>query len=223
MRVENVICGLDLGKYHDPSAVVTVEVVQAYEYCREGVIVLPVTKPVGDRVYRVVHIERPELGTDYHRVRERVAAIMRNLENHYGIRPALVLDATAIGELMFEEFEKMDIKPTGIVSSGGFLSNRVRRNVYSVPKLDLVNVAEILTLSNRLAVNERLPLARILRKELATFRRKITAAGHVTGEHEKTTDHDDILLAMCMALWYGERGPGRRRPLQGITKTDLGL
>jgi len=48
-------------------------------------------------------------------------------------------------------------------------------------------------------------LANVLTEELQTFRAKVTAeSGHVSFEHWRERDHDDVVLALALACWKPE-------------------
>ena len=50
-----------------------------------------------------------------------------------------------------------------------------------------------------------LPEAPVLVEELQNFKLKITTAGNDTYEAWRESDHDDLVLAVAMAAWYGEK------------------
>ena len=57
----------------------------------------------------------------------------------------------------------------------------------------------------RTLVTDPAKLAEVLTKELLTFKVKITTAGNETFEAWRERDHDDLVLALAVALWYAER------------------
>ncbi len=70
---------------------------------------------------------------------------------------------------------------------------------------ELVSVLQVLFQSRRLQVARRLPMASVLVKELENFRVKITVNANETFESWRERDHDDLVLAVAMATWLGER------------------
>ena len=67
---------------------------------------------------------------------------------------------------------------------------------------------QVLLQSGRLRIARELEHAETLQKELAAFRVKVTAAGNETFEARRERDHDDLVLAVALAAWLGERqGP----------------
>jgi hypothetical protein len=45
----------------------------------------------------------------------------------------------------------------------------------------------------------------VIEAELRAFRVKLTPAGNDTFESARERDHDDLVLAMALAVWAGER------------------
>jgi hypothetical protein len=60
--------------------------------------------------------------------------------------------------------------------------------------------------SRQLKIAQDMPLADTLKKELLNFKVKINiATGHDSYEAWREGDHDDLVLAVAMACWCGER------------------
>jgi hypothetical protein len=64
---------------------------------------------------------------------------------------------------------------------------------------------QLLLQARRLKV-AKLPEREVLMKELAAFKVKVTAAANETFEAWRERDHDDLVFAVCLAAWMGERG-----------------
>ena len=75
-----------------------------------------------------------------------------------------------------------------------------------MPKRDLASAPLVLMQNKQLKIAEAMPLAETLRKELLNFKVKINiATGHDSYEAWREGDHDDLVLAVAMACWCGER------------------
>jgi hypothetical protein len=59
--------------------------------------------------------------------------------------------------------------------------------------------------SGRLKIAKRLAMAETLKKELLNFQVKITAAANEAFGAWRENIHDDLVLAVAMAIWLGER------------------
>ncbi len=76
-----------------------------------------------------------------------------------------------------------------------------------MPKRDLVFTMQVLLQTQQLKVAEGLLDAAVLVEELLNFRVKIdplTAHDSYGAWREK--EHDDLVLAVALACWYGEQG-----------------
>ncbi len=82
-----------------------------------------------------------------------------------------------------------------------------------VPKKELVGTLQVLLQSRRLKVAVALPEAATLVRELQTFQVKVTAAAHEAFGAWREGQHDDLVLAVAVAAWAGERcGAGASAP-----------
>jgi hypothetical protein len=62
--------------------------------------------------------------------------------------------------------------------------------------------------TRRLSFSRRLPMLDVLMEELKNFRVKINlATGHESFEAWRERDHDDLVLAVALGCWVGERLP----------------
>ena len=79
---------------------------------------------------------------------------------------------------------------------------------FRVPKRDVISTAQVLLQTDRLKIARDLPNAQILLRELQGFRMNV--------DLKKTSDslawregaNDDLVLALAVGLWMGERRPG---------------
>jgi hypothetical protein len=81
---------------------------------------------------------------------------------------------------------------------------------FHVPKRDLVGVLAVLFQSQRMRIARDLPVAQLLVQELLNFRVKISLSGrdsYGAGEEWRDGAHDDLVLAVALASWYGENAP----------------
>jgi hypothetical protein len=70
-----------------------------------------------------------------------------------------------------------------------------------VPKKDLVGAVQALVGPDKLKISPALPEGAILRKELSTFRVKVTVSNNETYEAWPEGDKDDLVLACAFCCW----------------------
>lgn len=183
-------CGLDLGQTSDPTAAAVLEKVPA--------------KP--QPLYHLRLLERPPLRTSYPAIVEAVKTLLASPPLKHNTR--LVLDQTGCGRPVYDLFVQAGLSPVGITIVGTGEAHWVASNQWHVPKRDLVAVTKVLLQSGRLRVAEGLPLAPTFLQELLAFRLKVNiATGHESFEAWREGQHDDLVLAVCLAAWYAEKGP----------------
>jgi len=204
------ILGLDLGQSNDYTALAIAEMT--------GFDPPPIAiywSDLKDReetetIYTFGHLERFPLHTPYTTIVQRVKALLAMPQ--FRGRTHLVVDSTGVGRPVIDLLRKEGLEPIAVtITAGVDVTNEDEHN-YRVPKRDLVSNTQVLFQSNRIRIARRLPEADILVQELMNFQTKITAAGNdIYGAWREGT-HDDLVLAVALATWYGEKAI-RRHPL----------
>ncbi len=119
----------------------------------------------------------------------------------------LLVDHTGVGIAVVEEIRRSGIECQGITITGG---NQVTNedDDWRVPKRELVSRTQVLLETDRLKIASTLPLATTLVAELDNFRaKKAVLTGHDSygaGEDWREGNHDDLVLSVALAAWYGE-------------------
>jgi hypothetical protein len=159
--------------------------------------------------YDCPYLERFLRGTAYPAVVDRVDALVRS--GKVGSQPALAIDATGVGrpvvDLFLDRRIPAEIHPLTITAGSEAREDRWNRTAlraFWVPKLELVSTVQALLQTGRLRIVPRLELADLLRRELLEFRVKVTASANETFSAREGA-HDDLVLALAMAAWLGER------------------
>jgi len=209
-----VILGLDLGQVSDYSALAVLEV--------------QTTVGADAPVYAIRALDRWR-PRRYQQVVERVAEIVSRLTVAVPVStpggglalvaPAvsLVVDRTGVGRAVGDMFSEARLPVDLVLVSihGGATISRDSDGGWATPKRDLAGVVAVALQNNRLVIADRLEHAATLKAELTNFRAKIGANGHTRyeagGDDWRQGNHDDLLLATSMAIWFGEqkRAPGR--------------
>jgi len=108
-------------------------------------------------------------------------------------------------------FREANVQPLIAVNIHG--GDRVSREGqdYRVPKRDLVGVVQVGLQERRLQIVQSLPEAATLAQELRTFRQRIDpVTAHDSYSHWREGQHDDLVLAVALACWWGTgHGQGR--------------
>ena len=114
-----------------------------------------------------------------------------------------VVDATGVGRPVVDMLHDAKIRPLiAVTITGGDTVSRDGTD-YRVPKRDLVSTLQVELQNDRLKIAEGLDLSAILVREMQNFRVKINiATGHDSYEAWREGDHDDLVLAVALALWY---------------------
>jgi hypothetical protein len=214
------IVGVDLGQQRDPTAIAVVE--RGYvpngplynaHYVYKGREIHAAREPVSLE-YHVRHLERPPLGTSYVDVVERIIAMLEDLGDKELV---LAVDTTGVGRPVadmlrarlnewLDEDEGTRIDAAWITITGGDSVSRAEGRGLRVPKRDLASAPLVLMQNKQLKIAEGMPLSDTLRKELLNFKVRINlSTGHDSYEAWREGDHDDLVLAVAMACWCGER------------------
>jgi hypothetical protein len=178
------VIGVDLGQSQDYTAIAIIEQL----------------KQEGGAVYHVRKLERTR-GTPYPDVVARVKDILQRLPG-----AELVADQTGVGAPVVDMFVRADLKPIGIYIHGG---DRVTHegSTWRVPKRDLVGVLQVLLQNQRLKIAQS-SLSDILASEMLNFKVKIDpATAHDSYSAWREQEHDDLVLSVALAAWWGEHRP----------------
>lgn len=191
--------GLDLGQANDYTAVAVIE-----------------RLPEGT-AYHVRHLERVR-GIAYPAIVDKVSKMMESplLKSN----AVLVIDQTGCGRPVFDMFTDAKLDPIGVSIHGGDAATHDGR-AWRVPKRDLVGCLQVLLQSSRLKVASKLELGSILQQEMLNFKVKIDPlTAHDSYSAWREQDHDDLVLAVALACWWGEQYiEPLVLPVHGISKS----
>ncbi len=168
------------------------------------------TRPGYEHSYAARHLERLPIGTPYPAQVARIKALSDRLYSETKRVPALVADATGVGAPVIDMLRAADLEPVAVTITGGDTVSRDGQD-YRVPKRDLVSVVQVLLQSERLKIARALPEASTLTSELLAFKVSISLKGHDSYGNDvgpwRENPHDDLVLAVALACWYGENKP----------------
>jgi len=197
--------GLDLGQAKDFSALAIIEAVRIATTTKKPNEKINCTN-TKDEITQLncIHLQRWQLRTSYPAIVADVVQMINNLDPKRTPdgKPILAIHATGVGAPVVDLFKREKINaelvPIQIVG-GANVSNE--NGMFRVPKRDLVSVVQIGLQNRTLKIAGDLNLAETLSRELQNFTVKITdAANDVYGAWREGT-HDDLVLAVALAVW----------------------
>lgn len=211
-EVREFVVGVDLGQAHDPTAIaviehVTVEVQHLYRKRVDGDTLAQMHRELRAHrpQYNVRHLERLPLGTHYPAQVSHIADMVRRAP----LKDARVFyDFTGVGRPVGDLLHDAKIRRLNRVNLTGGKESKTEGDRHSVSKVDLVSRLQASLHTGELAIEESLPLAATLARELADYRLNFTQTGNAQF-NARSGAHDDLLIATGLAL-YGAQA--RNRP-----------
>jgi hypothetical protein len=223
--------GVDLGQANDPTAIAVMErtIVPPQTALFAPVGKSPSNRLVeGDVVFDLVYLKRPKLGTAYDVIAKRVADLICELEPEGSFgelgQVTLSVDGTGVGrgvvDMLDTEFKRrgatsksvprVDFRRVSVTGSNTSLKRPERTNVYwSVPKKDLVFPAVAAFQQGKIRIG-KVKDKEALVNELKNYKRTTNiATGNMAFEPWRESDHDDLLFALCLALWGWQTRKGQ--------------
>lgn len=209
-RPPRLLAGLDLGQLSDPTALALAQ--------REMIL-----GPAGrlEPRFLVRFLERVPLRTSYpdvvRGVRKRLTAL--------GEPCSLILDNTGVGKAVADIFKEpvtaedqeheallhptwrlaRTLLPVQITLTAGLHAKQESWWEWHVPKREVIMTFSVALQQNRVWVAEALPDAATLLKEAHNFQWKPTKAGNDEYGAWREGQHDDLLLAVAILVWWGEK------------------
>lgn len=208
-----ILGGLDLGQTTDYSAFLLAE-------CSTIPDPDPDRKGYTMNRYDVRHIQRWELGTKY-------TQIVEDLKSCYSAKPnlpnsTLLVDVTGCGRPVLDMLTESTLMASirAYTITHGFAEGEYKSGHGTVPKLHLCGVTQAAVQQRRVRYADGLRLGPVLEREMETFHVKAAPDRNETFAAWREKDHDDLVLALALIIWYGERhGCGDWTPYVIPTKT----
>jgi hypothetical protein len=151
--------------------------------------------------YDLIFLKKFVLKQSYLTIIDEIIALIKlyDLEGKY----TMAVDYTGVGRPVFDYFMANGLTPMGITITGGATVNRQTSNTVTVPKKDIVTYLQLVLQTRRLRIPKTLDLLDDLRKEFLSFQFKVGSSAQGTFGGSGGV-HDDIVMAMGMAIWLGE-------------------
>ncbi len=123
-----------------------------------------------------------------------------------------MLDRTGVGQPVLDLFHAQGAKPISVFFTGGDQTHQDGSD-YRVPKTTLINNLIAKIDCGELTAAEDLPDRAAFEDELLSFRRMTSATGRVSFDAE-SGKHDDLLIAVSLAVWWASRPRFQRRVIR---------
>ena len=157
---------------------------------------------------KVRHLQRFQLGTVYPVILDEVAGLMGRIPSE----PDLAVDATGVGRPVVDLLRARGLRFDAVTSTGGDTATHDGRD-WRVPKRDLVGAVAVALQTGRLKIASGLPDAATLTRELLNFKVTIDPkTAHDSYASWRESDHDDLVLAVALAVWLADRFGGCEVP-----------
>jgi hypothetical protein len=190
-RDPHYVLGLDVGITTDPSALCLLEFA-------------PFTEPT---VYLVRGLHRYPLGT--HPTALPALLEPRLTDDRIAGRVRVAIDATGIGaavaQLFRERLPGIDVYAINII--GGATGSCSEKNL-NVPKQDLVATTSVILAEGCVRIAGEMRERDSLNDELTAYQQVTSDHGHRT-YNAPHGEHDDLVIALSLALWLAENRPVR--------------
>lgn len=201
--------GVDLAQARDRTAIAAVSSFQAEE------------EQAGNRAHRVRHLTLTRLekltpGLPYPQQAELIVAVAERLAEHE--RPTLWVDATGVGRAVVDLVRVASPFPVRAVTLTGGTEVVAHGQDISVPKVELVAALEVALSTRRLHAAPDLAFASTLDKELRAFSYELSPSGRPL--YAGKGAHDDLVLALALAVFGAERGGGFGSAKEFIAAVD---
>jgi len=188
-RIRSVALGLDLGQASDYAALAGVERIQVGGAPPE---------------FNARGVKRYLLGTSYPAI---VADVHRMLARPEMSEAVLVVDAMGCGAPVVDMFREKGLSPVAVKVHGGSEETRdADTGEYRIPKRNLVSGLIVVFQERRIHIAEGTPHIEDVKSELTQYRVKYSASGHDSYEAWREGDHDDLVFALGLGIWWLLRG-----------------
>lgn len=198
---KSLFIGLDLGQAKDYTALGIIESIRTITNGNDAITQL-----------NCIHLQRWKLRTPYPQIVSDVVRMVNGLKTFQSpdYKPVLAIDATGVGAPVVDLFRRekinAELRPIQIVAGATVTEED---GITRVPKRDLVSVVQVALQNRTFKIAEALSEAETLARELQNFSVKITdSANDIYGAWREGT-HDDLVLAVALALWTANRPPFR--------------
>lgn len=203
--VDKWFVGVDLGQSTDPTAICVLNhrVVPFAKWIPNEKT--KTTRQERTEYFDVRHLERLPLGMSYPQQIQHVANLLARPPLNL-LKPKLVIDETGVGRPVGDMFDVAGLYPNRITITAGLEVTQHGARTWHVPKGMLISNLEARSHPGELRIAAAATDAGALKDEMKDFKRKVSEAGRATYS-ARVGAHDDLVLAVAIALWMATSGP----------------
>ncbi|TPL06421.1 hypothetical protein FJ938_13155 [Mesorhizobium sp. B2-4-14] len=196
--VDRYVMGVDLGQSVDPTAIAVlhhrIEPRDDWEIIHKD----RVTRQRASETFDVRHLERVALGVSYPEIVQHTMTLLARPPLRDGCD--FVIDETGVGRAVGDMFDAAGLAPIKVQITAGNEVTSLGARRWGVPKALLVSTLDARLHGGELRFAAALAEGAAMAEELKDFQRHVTAAGRATYA-ARTGRHDDLVLAVAIALW----------------------
>jgi hypothetical protein len=188
---DKFVLAADLGQSHDPTAICVLQHRVVKHLHWRG------TMTKISEHFDVRHLARLPLGLSYVEQRAEIAKLLARPPLKEGCE--FVIDNTGVGRAVGDLFDAAGMRPTKVTITAG-MEQSWAGGGWHVPKGVLISTLDARLHTAELRFAAELREAPALAEELKDFQRHVSAAGRYSYE-ARVGRHDDLVLAVALALW----------------------
>jgi hypothetical protein len=207
------VLAADLGQSTDPTAIAVLEHRKVFHEHHTGK-----RRAQIEERFDVRHLARLPLGLSYPAVVQEVAMLLSR--KPLAGRCELIIDETGVGRAVADIFDATGLKPTRVSITAGTDQTRHGLRGWHVAKQILISTLDARLHTGELRFAAELLEAGAMQEELKDFRRKVSAAGRYAFE-ARVGKHDDLVLAVAIALWAVVGRPKPAVPAFGTFQLEM--
>ncbi|MEI9992072.1 MAG: hypothetical protein WDM86_18800 [Rhizomicrobium sp.] len=186
------VLAADLGQSADPTAIAVMERVVTSHVYYSG------QETAAGETFDVRYLRRLPLGLSYVDQVQEMARLLGRPPLSEGCE--FVIDATGVGRPVADLWDHGGHKPIRVTITGGDRQSARGVRNWHVPKQTLISALDARLHSGQLRFAADLAEAGAMADELKNFRRSVSAAGRYSYD-ARVGKHDDLVLAVALALW----------------------
>jgi hypothetical protein len=162
-------------------------------------------------MYKLIYLKKFPLKTSYPSIVNWLVWFINKtfLNNEY----RMIVDYTGVGRPVVDLLLENDINLIALTITSGHGAHWKFGREVTVPKKELVSSVQVVLQNYRLKVASDIKHLEDLKKEFLNFKARINSRAN-TQFSASSGYHDDIVMSIALATWYGEHATRRGRKLK---------